>query len=209
MIDAIFKKTLDRYWDRVGLVVARTGISPNAITLIGLGLGAVNALCFLAHLNTVLFGAFLALTELLDNVDGAVARVTGRSSRAGAYLDATTDRYKELIPLLAVAQVTGHWRVCFLAVTGSLLVSYTHARAAMESAPPAASGGLPDLFERFERVLVLCVGLILTPLFPADLAFGGDFLFLVLCTLALLTHVTALQRLLRGWRSLDAADRSP
>ena len=209
MIDAVFKKTLDRFWDRVGEGVARTGISPNAITLIGLALNAANALWFLGHQNTVWFGLFLALTELLDNLDGAVARVTGQSSRAGAYLDATTERYKEFIPLLAIAQVTGHWLVCFLAVTGSLLVSYAQARAAQEIGDLPANEGLPDLFERFERVLVLCVGLILAPLFPAKLAFGHDFLFLILCVLAMLTHITALQRLVRRWQSLNAADRSP
>ncbi len=208
MIDAIFKNHLDKFWDRFGALVARTGISANAVTLIGLGLGAANALWFVDHRNTILFGLLLALTELLDNVDGAVARATGQTSRAGAYLDATTDRYKELFPLLAVAYVTDHWLVCFLAITGSILVSYTHARAAMEgvASPPR---GLPDLFERFERVATLCVGLVVSPLLPANLLLGRDFLFLALCTLAVMAHFTALQRLLRGWRSLRAADPRP
>ena len=208
MIDAIFKNHLDKFWDRCGALVARTGISANAVTLIGLVLGAANALWFIDHRNTILFGLLLALTELLDNVDGAVARVTGQTSRAGAYLDATTDRYKELFPLLAVAYVTDHWLVCFLAITGSILVSYTHARAAMEgvASPPR---GLPDLFELFERVATLCVGLVVSPLLPANLLLGRDFLFLALCTLAVMAHFTALQRLLRGWRSLRAADPRP
>lgn len=207
MIDAIYKNHLDKFWDRCGALVARTGISANAVTLIGLVLGAANALWFVDHRNTILFGVLLALTELLDNVDGAVARVTGMTSRAGAYLDAATDRYKEVFPLLAVAYVTDHWLVCFLAITGSLLVSYNHARAAMEgvgppSSPPSRSG-LPDLFERFERVATLCVGLVASPLLPSNLLFGRDFLFIVLCILALMTHITALQRLWRGWRSLE------
>lgn len=209
MIDAIYKDHLDKFWDRCGALVARAGISANAVTLIGLLLGAANALWFVDHRNTILFGLLLALTELLDNVDGAVARVTGQSSRAGAYLDATTDRYKELFPLLAIAYVTDDWLVCFLAITGSLLVSYNHARAAMEGATRPTKRGLPDLFERFERVATLCVGLVASPLLPADLAFGRDFLFLTLCTLAVMTHITAVQRLLRGWRSLQGADPQP
>ena len=206
MIDAIYKDRFDKFWDRCGALVARAGISANAVTLGGLVLGAANALWFIDHRNTILFGLLLVLTELLDNVDGAVARFTGQSSRAGAYLDATTDRYKELFPLLAIAYVTDHWFVCFLAVTGSFLVSYNHARAAMEGVGPPTHRGLPDLFERFERVGTLCIGLVVSPLLPADLLFGHDFLFLILCTLAVMTHFTALQRLLRRWRSLRASD---
>jgi len=207
LIDAIYKDHLDKFWDRCGALVARLGISANAVTLGGLVLGAANALWFIDHQNTLLFGLLLVMTELLDNVDGAVARVTGQSSRAGAFLDATTDRYKELFPLLAIAHVTDHWFVCFLAITGSLLVSYTHARAAMEGVKPSTQSGLPDLFERFERVATLCIGLIVSPLLSANLILGRDFLFLTLCTLAVMTHITAVQRLIRGWRSLQATPR--
>lgn len=208
MIDALYKDHLDKFWDRCGVFVARAGISANAVTLGGLALGAANALWFIDHRNTLLFGLLLALTELLDNVDGAVARVTGQSSRAGAYLDATTDRYKELFPLLAIAIVTDHWFVCFLAITGSLLVSYMPARAAMEGLQETVQSGLPDLFERFERVATLCIALVVSPLLSANLLFGRDFLFLALCALAVMTHITAVQRLLRGWRSLQATPRT-
>ena len=55
MIDAIYKDHLDRFWDRFGALVARAGISANAVTLIGLVLGAANALWFVDHRNTILF----------------------------------------------------------------------------------------------------------------------------------------------------------
>jgi phosphatidylglycerophosphate synthase len=209
VIDDLYKEQLDKFWDRCGVLVARTGVSANAVTLIGLFLGAANALWFVDHRNMIVFGLLLALTELLDNVDGAVARVTGQSCRAGAYLDATTDRYKEIFPLLAIAYVTNAWFICFLAITGSLLVSYNHARAAAEGAVRPTRRGLPDFFERFERVATLCIGLVVSPLLPTNLAFGYDFLFLTLCALAVMTHITAIQRLLRGWRSLLAADSQP
>ena len=211
MIDAIYKPHLDKMWDHLGRLVARAGISANAVTWIGLILGAANALWYVYHENGVLFGLTLALTELLDNLDGAVARVTGRSSHAGAFLDAWTDRYKEAIPLFAVAHVTGYWPVCFIVIAGSLIVSYSHARAAMEgpAATPARSGGLPDLFERFERVAALCIGLVFGALLPSDLIFGHDVLFVVLWVLAVMTHVTAVQRFARSWRALSDADRTP
>ena len=82
------------------------------------------------------------------------------------------------------------------------------ARAAVEGVTSTVQSGLPDLFERFERVATLCIGLVVSPLLPASLLLGRDFLFLTLCTLALMTHITAVQRLLRGWRSLRATPRT-
>jgi CDP-diacylglycerol--glycerol-3-phosphate 3-phosphatidyltransferase len=203
VIDELYKPAMDRFWDRIGRSVARTGLSPNAITTIGLALNAANAAAFVGHRNTVVFGIALALIELLDNVDGAVARVTGSSSRAGAFLDATTDRYKEILPFLAISVVTGLHVACFLAVTGSLMVSYSQARADAE-ARPASDGRrrLPDLFERLERVATLCAGLILAPFLPTDLAFGEGLLYWVVWFLAAGTHATAIQRMARGFRRL-------
>jgi phosphatidylglycerophosphate synthase len=205
VIDALFKRHADAFWDRLGRAVARTGVSPNAITWGGLLLSALNSAAFVMHRNALAYGLLLAGTELLDDLDGALARVTGRSTRYGSFLDAATDRYKETLSLLAVALVTGYWLLSFLALAGSLLVSYNHARAAMEGA--AAKGA--DLFERFERVATLVAGLVLRDMLPRDLFFGHDALAAALGLLAVLSHVTALQRLLRGrrgLRDLDARD---
>ncbi|HEY2945354.1 MAG TPA: CDP-alcohol phosphatidyltransferase family protein, partial [Vicinamibacteria bacterium] len=165
LIDGLFKPELDRAWDRLGRAVARTGLSPNAVTTAAFALSAVNSLALLFHRNLFVFGVLLAFTEMLDGVDGAVARATGRSSRLGSYLDAMTDRYKEVFSLLAVASVTGYWLAGGLAVSGSLLVSYSHARAGLEQVG-GRPGGWPDLFERLERVATLCAGLILSPVLP-------------------------------------------
>src|SRR5207247_5879297 len=101
-----------------------------------------------------------------------------------------------------VADGTGYWLVGSLAVTGSLLVSYGHARAAMEGAGGAPPGRWPDIFERFERVATLCAGLIRSPLLPPRAFFGRDFLYLALWVLAVLSHVTALQRAFRSGHAL-------
>lgn len=205
MIDALFKRHADAFWDRCGRAVVRTGASANAITWGGLLLSSLNSAAFVLHGNALAYGVLLAGTELLDSLDGAVARVTGRCTRYGSFLDAATDRYKETLSLLAVGAVSGHWLLCFLALSGSLLVSYNHARAAMEGSQ--ASG--VDLFERLERVATLVAGLVLRDLLPRDLFFGEDALVAALVVLAVLSHVTALQRLLRGLgglRDLDSRD---
>jgi phosphatidylglycerophosphate synthase len=231
MIDALFKDRMDLFWNRFGRRVARTGLTANHVTVIGLLLCTLNVLVFLWHRNLAVFGIALGLIELLDNLDGAVARVTGQSTRFGSYLDATTDRYKELFIFLALGHVTGYWVVCILATTGSLMVSYSHARAAMEltgleatgeDAKPGVGGasqerceageaedrGWPDLFERFERILTLSVGLAVSPLVPSPLFLGRDLVFLVLLALAVMTHLTVVQRFRRARTLLAAADAS-
>jgi phosphatidylglycerophosphate synthase len=203
VIDSLFREQQRAFWDRCGRAAARFGVSADGVTLFGFALSALNSLAFVFHRNTLLYGVLLAGTELLDNVDGAVARVTGHSTRAGAFLDAATDRYKETLSLLAVGWVTGHWAWCLLALSGSLLVSYNHARAAMEGAPAQSQR---DLFERFERVATLSLGLVLDRLVPRRLLFGEGALYAALVVLAVLSHVTALQRLLRGRRRLRELD---
>ncbi len=204
MIDELYKDRMDGGWDRVGRWVARTGLTPNAVTWLGLLLCAGNALAFVFYQNFWIFGLLVGLIELLDNVDGAVARVSGQSSRRGAYLDATTDRYKDFFILLAIAQVTGHWLPAMLAVSGSLITSYAAARASMLGAHGKSSKGLPDLFERLERTATLCVGLVAAPFCPPLL--GHDLMWWVLYFVAFMTHLTGAQRMARRLRELGELD---
>lgn len=205
MIDSLYRARQDAFWDRLGRVLVRRGVTADAVTLVAFFLSAINSLAFLAHRDFLAYGLLLAMTELLDNVDGAVARVSGRKTKYGAFLDAATDRYKEALSLLVVAWVTGYWAACFAAVTGSLLVSYNHARAAMEGAPKAAAG--VDLFERFERVAALVLGLVLVRFLPPSVFFGHDALYAAVVVVAFFSHLTALQRLFRARRVLRALDR--
>ena len=204
MIDELYKDRMDRFWDAFGRAVARTGMTPDAVTWLGFALSAANALAFAFHRRLVLFGLLVAVVELLDNVDGAVARVTGRSTRAGAFLDATTDRYKDVFILLAIGWVSGYWLPVGVAIAGSLITSYAAARAAMLGASGESGGGWPDLFERLERIATLCIGLVATPFCP-PLA-GRELLFWVLWFVAGMTQLTAAQRFSRRLRQLRALD---
>lgn len=206
MIDSLYRARQDAFWDRLGRVLAARGVTADAVTITAMVLSAANSLAFLAHRNPLVYGLLLAFTELLDNVDGAVARVSGRKTKYGSFLDAATDRYKEALSLFVVCWVTGYWVVGFAAVTGSLLVSYHHARASMEGAPATATGGV-DLFERFERVAALVLGLVLTPFLSPGIFFGESALFGALVVIAVFSHLTAVQRLWRARRALKELDR--
>jgi CDP-diacylglycerol---glycerol-3-phosphate 3-phosphatidyltransferase len=174
---------------RLGSILARTRLSPNAFTVIGLLLNIVVAV-ILASGNLVLGGIMALVAGAFDMLDGAVARVTGRITRFGGFFDSTLDRYSEaivffglLIYLMDIEAGTTAIALLFAAIVGSLMVSYTRARA--ESADIDAEVGL---FARPERIIVLAILLII----------GQP--ILALWILAIVTNVTTAQRIFHVWR---------
>jgi CDP-diacylglycerol--glycerol-3-phosphate 3-phosphatidyltransferase len=167
------------------------GLTPNMLTMIGLVITAGSAV-LIASGHLIEGGLVLVLAALFDILDGAVARVTGKVYRYGAFLDSTTDRYAEgftYIGLLYYFVVTGHKTVepvlVIAALNGSLLVSYVRARA--QSLGFVCDGGL---LARPERVVLTVIGLL----------FADKLLLPVLWILALLTNITAVQRIWFVWR---------
>jgi CDP-diacylglycerol--glycerol-3-phosphate 3-phosphatidyltransferase len=170
--------------DPIGGFLNRTGLTPNAITLLGLG-GTTLGAIFVASGQMTVGGITLLLSVLVDALDGTMARLRGESSDFGAFVDSVSDRYAELITfggLLYYFLDTNHHlgaMITFLAAAGSMLVSYVKARA--EGLNFTAKVGL---LTRVERYLVLIPSLILNqPLIGMAL-------------IALLGNITALQRIL-------------
>lgn len=167
----------------------RLGVSPDALTWLGfLGMCLAGAVAALGRLP--LAGLVVALSASLDALDGSLARLSGRASRRGAFLDSVLDRLAEvavylglLLHLLSSGAAPLLPVLAFLTVSGSLLVSYTRARA--EGLGLECRVGL---FTRLERVVVLVAGLLLGQL-------GW-----MLALLAVMTHVTAAQRMWHVWR---------
>jgi archaetidylinositol phosphate synthase len=205
MIDGTSKATLDRFWDAVARPLARSGLTPNQITWIGLGLVLANCALFALHRSSILFGLGLAVSFAFDSLDGAVARLQGTASKYGGYLDAVIDRYQEIAVYLTIAWLEGWWLACFLAATGSLLTSYHKARTAIEM--PIDNSKWPDLLERLERVIILCIALVLDSLFTLPAMLGGRVLLAALVVLGVLTHVTAIQRFVRARAMLTHRDK--
>ena len=169
------------------------GVSPNMLTLIGMAITIVGSVLLgLGHLFAA--GVVLLLAGLFDILDGAVARVTGQVKRYGAFLDSTVDRYAEGITIIALfyyflfnageAKHSLEAMLVIAALLGSLLVSYVRARA--QSLGFACEGGL---LARPERVLLIVGALVVPPL-----------LVPVLWILAVLTNVTAIQRIFFVWQ---------
>lgn len=175
--------------DRIAQGLETTGISPNALTLIGFVLTVgVSGTLALGYLPAG--GLLLILAALFDTLDGALARHTGQVTVFGAFLDSTLDRYSEAVTLIGLVvyyagQPASTLPVVLLACTlaGSLMVSYTRARA--EAVGVECKEGF---FQRTERIVVLIAGLLTGWLLP------------LLWVLAIFTNVTAVQRILDVYR---------
>jgi phosphatidylglycerophosphate synthase len=199
-----YKSLLNRLLAPLAAAIARTGVSPSAMTLAGPLLTFAACLWFVQTKAVLPFCLIMALVGGLDGLDGAVARVSGRVTKFGAYLDAVCDRYVDAMAVLAAAAVTGYWTLSLIALAGALLVSYAKARAAMEV--PVSNLEWPDLMERAERSTLFLLGLAASALVPWR-PLGRDLFWWALLLLAILTHLTVAQRVLRARRLIRA--RSP
>jgi CDP-diacylglycerol--glycerol-3-phosphate 3-phosphatidyltransferase len=192
MFTARFEAWVRRHAESLMAAVRRLPVTPNQITVVGLGLTFAAAL-LVAFGQLRWAGIVLIFGGTFDILDGALARSSGRSYPYGAFLDSTLDRYSEgaiYIGLIAYFAGMGgtlqRWLLLATAaaLAGSFLVSYVRARA--QSLGFKCETGL---FKRPERVVLTVVGLI----------FGGMVLAIVVFLLAILTNLTALQRIREVW----------
>jgi CDP-diacylglycerol--glycerol-3-phosphate 3-phosphatidyltransferase len=149
--------------------LARTRITPNALTASGVTLCAVAAvLVYLIPRDELLFAWLAAVIfvigSILDILDGALARAGGKTTPFGAFLDSTTDRVSEGFVLGAIALVFFQrgeivpLAFAIAGIAGSFLVSYTRARA-----EALGLRGDVGLGSRAERVVIITAGLVLAP----------------------------------------------
>src|SRR5262245_36538221 len=174
--------------------LARTGVTPNILTATGVSLCLAAAVLvpFENRGDKIvvywLAAGIFVVGSLLDILDGALARVGGKSTPFGAFIDSTTDRVGEGAMLAAIALVFARhgqdWAVVLAvaAVVGSFLVSYTRAKA-----EALGLRGDVGLGSRAERVVVITAGLVFAP-------WGG--LPWAIVVLAVTAWFTVLQRVL-------------
>ncbi len=184
---------------RLGHAVARTGLTPNALTIIGLlGMGCAATLA--AYGQFWQAGIVLVFAACFDLLDGAVARATDQASDWGAVFDAVSDRLADFALLFGLliwysaAERFDRTAIVLIALAlfGSLMVSYTRSKAG-EFGVAIRTG----LGTRLERVLIVTIGLLSAQIIP------------ILWLLAVLTNLTALQRWFITWRALRSLDPEP
>ena len=172
----------------------RMKVHPNAISTVGFAATVVAGLLFHQdHVRTA--GLMVLMGGIVDIFDGRVARESGLESKFGAFYDSTLDRMSEVVVFVGLASLYNTIRggvddvamiyVILFALGGSLMVSYTRARA--EGLGLDCKVGL---MQRAERVVLLGLGSVIF-----GLAWNGLALDLIIIIVAVLTNLTAIQRI--------------
>jgi len=191
--EAFLRRTFQVPLDTVAGFLTKLGITANHVTLFGL-IGNVAAACLIARGQLLAGGLVAAFMAPLDAVDGALARKTGSVSKFGAFLDSVVDRYDEMLLLAGVLyfyQVQDYTvavMLTYAALCGSVLVSYTRARA-----EGLGFSGKTGIFSRIERSIFLILGLVFNQL------------LISIGIIAILANVTALQRIFFVYRQSKQA----
>lgn len=142
--------------EKIGTAFASTGLSPNFWTGVGLAFAFVAAFAYWWEFeySLILGGILLLVSGFFDIVDGQVARVTKKTSKKGAFVDSVFDKVAEVAIFLGIlAGGFAEPYLVYLAITMSLLVSYSRARA--ESLGIKLQG--IGIGERAERLLVIAI----------------------------------------------------
>lgn len=197
MLDMRARRRVSRAFDPIARLLARFGLSPSAVTVLGLAI-SVGGAALIGCGQLAAGGAVVGFGATLDVLDGILARLTRTESRRGGFLDTFTDRVGEvaawtgLTYYLAEGGRSTLVTLSLVAVCGSMLVPFLRARAEAEGI--VGKGGLMG---RAERILVFCWGVGLAGV-------GVPSLVVTVWVLAVLSWVTVLQRFFKTWVQLKA-----
>ncbi len=198
MFDGKFRAPVDAAVKPIGAALRRTKLTPDHLTVVGLVVAAGAAVAVgSGHLRWGL--VLVILAALPDLLDGALAKASNTSSQRGAFFDSTVDRVTDALLLGGIAYyfaTTEDPRLAVLpfAVSAvSSVISYQRAKA--ESLGLDAKGGL---MERAERIVVLCVGLLIEPWLDGALVW-------ILWGMLVLISITAVQRFVKVWNQAAVA----
>ncbi len=182
----------------ISILLIKIGITANILTILGFLL-AILAGAFIVFNYLVLGGIFLLVSSMFDMLDGAIARASKTTSLFGAFLDSTLDRISEFLifsSILIYYLINDSNNIipiilCITSIGTSFLVSYTRARA--ESLQVKYTVGI---FTRAERIIVLFLGIILSPIVTLDT------IVISLAIITALSFVTMLQRMIYAKKHL-------
>jgi archaetidylinositol phosphate synthase len=168
----------------------KLGLSPNHVSILGLVIALVSALAYWKwnlYLPLLIVAPLLLLVSgLFDALDGVIARIYGETTIFGGFFDSILDRYADAIVLSGIIMgglTELHWGL--LALMGSLLVSYSRARAEASGVKMESVG----LAERAERIMIIVVASFVSYVWIDALNWG-------VLLLAFLTNLTVIQRAL-------------
>ena len=190
---ALYKRRdkFSRSSEWIGRVFGKFGLSPNQWTLLSL-IPALGCAYFLINSQFLYAAVLLFISAFLDVIDGSVARVKGKTTKLGAYLDTMIDRYVEAIVIFGLMFSELPW---FFISPYAWLIFYlfggmmtTYAKAAAKEKGMVKNEMSGGLLERAERIGILTVGIFLA-------VYNRIYLSVIIAFLAIFTNLSAVQRI--------------
>ncbi len=181
-------------------LLAKTRVTPNQMTWAAFGIALLSFVSFILGHN-IIAGILVQLSSIVDGVDGSLARLKGMTSKFGGFLDSVLDRYADALIVLGMTlwslSYEGYpqvWLVGFLAIVGTLSVSYTRARIDPKHRL-IFDRGLPSIASRDIRLFLIMLGAVI----------GQAYLCLIV--IAVLTNVVVFYRLIYMYRYLGQKNK--
>ncbi len=208
MLGEIIGEVSQRILNGMVRQLARLNPNPNLLSLIGLGINILAALLY-GYGQFFYAGLVMIFANIFDMLDGRVARLTGRVTKFGAFLDSSLDRLSDMVVFLGIiifySRDTLYHSTLYAALTGaaligSVMVSYTSARA--ESLIPKCDVGF---LRRPERVVLLILGSL--TVWPESSHPLLNKMPATIWLMAVLSYWTFLQRLYHTWRQIREMDQ--
>jgi len=199
-METIYDGYISKYINRkasepMARLLAKTRLTPNQTTWGAFGIALLSFISFILGQN-IIGGLLAQLSSIADGVDGSLARLKGMSSTFGGFLDSVLDRYADILIVLGLTlwslsheTYPGIWLVAFLAIAGTICVSYTRARIDPEHRH-MFDNGLKSLASRDIRLFLIMLG-----------GITGQAYF-CLIALAVLTNLVVFYRLIYIYRYL-------
>ncbi len=169
---AVYDGYISRYVNRkasepIARLLTRTRITPNQVSWAAFGIAVLSFVSFILGWN-IAGGILVQLSSIVDGVDGSLARLKGMSSAFGGFLDSVLDRYADILIVLGLTLWSFYneaypgfwiWLAGFLAIAGTICVSYTRSRIDAEHRHLFDSG-LKSLASRDIRLFLIMLGAI-------------------------------------------------
>jgi len=170
-LEAIYDGYISKHINRkasepVARLLAKTAITPNQMTWVAFGIALLSFISFIFGQN-IIGGLLVQLSSIVDGIDGSLARLKGMTSKFGGFLDSVLDRYADILIVLGLTlwslsheTYPGIWLAGFLAIAGTICISYTRARIG-SSHRHLVDNGLKSLASRDIRLFLIMLGAVI------------------------------------------------
>jgi len=184
-------------------VAHKIGLTPNTTSVIGIALAFLSALAYAEWQNRpaylLIAAVLLLLSGFCDALDGVLARLYQQTTTFGGFLDSLLDRYADAAVYMGIivgGLCDALWGL--IALTGSLLVSYSRARAEAAGIKMESIG----LAERAERIIILAIASIAAFFWKLETDLFWQPINIGVIVLAILSNLTVLQRSIYAYKKL-------